>query len=197
MPTFTRIGLHERPVYWQQYVVPLRGATDGPLHLLEIGVYDGRSACWWLDNLLTGPYDRYVGIDPFDKSLMQHPRRMSGIEDRARANLATYGAKATIIKAKSQDVLTANSLYAHLIPSWRFDVVYIDGDHELPGVMDDTVAVWPLVKTGGIVIWDDYIGGKRYGPRRFQIRDAIAPFLLNHPHEVLWVSRQLGVLKVS
>lgn len=37
-----------------------------------------------------------------------------------------------------------------------FDFVFIDGDHKENSVKTDTLAIFPKVKSGGIVIWDDY-----------------------------------------
>lgn len=36
------------------------------------------------------------------------------------------------------------------------DIIYIDGDHSAPAVLTDAVLSWPLLKEGGILIFDDY-----------------------------------------
>ena len=38
----------------------------------------------------------------------------------------------------------------------QFDLAYIDGSHRRDDVMADSNHVWPLIRPGGIVIWDDY-----------------------------------------
>jgi predicted O-methyltransferase YrrM len=38
----------------------------------------------------------------------------------------------------------------------QFDLVYIDGSHEAPDVLSDAVLSWPLLKSGGILGFDDY-----------------------------------------
>ena len=37
----------------------------------------------------------------------------------------------------------------------RFDIVYIDADHSRSAVLADSVMAWPLLRTGGLLIWDD------------------------------------------
>jgi len=52
-----------------------------------------------------------------------------------------------------------------------FDCAYIDGSHIAQCVLEDSVGVWPLVKPGGTVIWDDYSwrGHKELVPARIVI----------------------------
>ena len=43
------------------------------------------------------------------------------------------------------------------------DFVYIDGDHTFDGVLADIKAYLPKVKTGGLIIGDDYTLGNWWG----------------------------------
>ena len=38
----------------------------------------------------------------------------------------------------------------------EFDFIYIDGDHTAPAVLTDACMAWPLLKKGGIMLFDDY-----------------------------------------
>ena len=38
-----------------------------------------------------------------------------------------------------------------------YDFIYIDGDHTNEGVFIDSVLSFPLLKNGGIIIFDDYL----------------------------------------
>lgn len=38
-----------------------------------------------------------------------------------------------------------------------FDLVYIDGSHEAPDVLADAVLAFRLLRTGGVMIFDDYL----------------------------------------
>lgn len=46
----------------------------------------------------------------------------------------------------------------------RFDVAYIDGDHEYPGVMADLGILCPLMKRGGLLLMHDYSRDSLPGP---------------------------------
>jgi len=57
----------------------------------------------------------------------------------------------TILKRRSYEGL------ADLIAKdWVFDFIYIDGDHTAPAVLTDACMAWPLLKSGGIMLFDDY-----------------------------------------
>lgn len=198
------MALGARADDWQRHIIPYRQELTEPMYLLEIGVYEGGSACWWLDNVLTGPDDRYVGIDPWDIECMtaktfpkgkDGQRRMQQIEDMAREALEPYAEKVTLVKACSQDVLRPNSKYSSLCPFKDFHLAYIDGAHKPREVVTDSVYVWPRVIPGGIVIWDDY--RRTIVPRRIQVHYSIAPFLeiVKDQCDILWDNIQLGVRK--
>jgi hypothetical protein len=42
------------------------------------------------------------------------------------------------------------------LPLNSFDIIYIDGSHIASDVLEDVVLSWRLLKTGGIIIFDDY-----------------------------------------
>jgi hypothetical protein len=41
--------------------------------------------------------------------------------------------------------------------SGPFDLVYVDGSHRAADVLADAVLSWPLLKNGGIMLFDDYL----------------------------------------
>ena len=114
-----------------------------PIRLLEIGVYDGRSAVWFLENLLTHPNSDYLGVD-----------LVTGHEEahlRAKANLEVFRPKVTLVKADSMEYLPR--LYR-----WdnKYDIVHIDGDHGFTTCVSDLSYSWNLLNPNGIVLLDDY-----------------------------------------
>jgi len=66
-------------------------------------------------------------------------------------NLDSSGCKdkVTVIKGRSQVEL-------RYLPLNSFDIVYIDGSHKAKNVLADAILSWELLKTGGIMIFDDY-----------------------------------------
>ena len=169
-----------------------------PLRILEIGVWEARSAVWMLENL--DPAE-YIGIDPWSIDNLKRnffPRNAEGearvraIESLARAMLEPFD-NARLIRGASQDVL-ADPQYADvLFRPGSFGLVYIDGEHEAEAVLADSNNVWPLVCAGGIVVWDDYITKQfKTGSAVQQVADA---FLADKPHDVLFRGVQFGVRK--
>lgn len=120
---------------WNRYLKPL---SEKPINYLEVGVYEGRSMIWMLENALTHPDSRATGID-----LM--------IYSRYERNLLRSGAceKVTNLKGPSQDLL-------HTLPKSSFDVIYIDGSHLGQDVLVDAVLAFNLLKSGGMIVFDDY-----------------------------------------
>jgi predicted O-methyltransferase YrrM len=78
----------------------------------------------------------------------------------------------------------------------RFDLVYIDGDHRRETVMLDAMLTWPMLRPGGILIWDDYIY-KPDAPLWERPTGAIDGFLVAHAgeYEELHRRKQIVVRK--
>ena len=54
---------------WEKMLRPFKGKPD--IHYLEVGVYEGRSAIWMLENILTHPSSTLTGIDIFPGDLQK------------------------------------------------------------------------------------------------------------------------------
>jgi hypothetical protein len=129
--------------------------------IVEIGIYEGASSCFWSDFYLLHPDSRLISIDPFTGSDEHHAKpedypELDRIELIARGNIAKSdnAAKIEIIKGCSWDVFPELSRRSPSEP-W-IDVLYIDGAHDPTSVARDTTLYVPMVKSGGLVIFDDY-----------------------------------------
>ena len=124
---------------WTRVLAPYAGQPD--IHYLEVGVFEGRSAIWMLNNILTHQTSTITGIDLFPGDL----------KERYLANLQLSGAaeKAITISGRSQVELR------NLRPD-SYDIIYIDGGHTADMVLADAVLCWDLLKVGGLLIFDDY-----------------------------------------
>ena len=111
--------------------------------MLEVGSYEGRSALWFLENILTHDTARLTCIDGFfrlpQEMRFDHNVRLSGHTKRL-----------TKIKAKSADALPG-------LPCESFDAIYVDGDHRAAPVLLDLACCWRLLKPSGVMILDDYL----------------------------------------
>ena len=126
---------------WTEHLKHLKGKPN--IHALEIGSFEGRSAIWFLENILVHPTSSITCVDIFEKKY--------GYEDRFDRNIQATGLahKLKKIKGSSQKVLRELE--------WNsYDFIYIDGSHVAKDVLLDAVFSWDLLKVGGIIIFDDY-----------------------------------------
>lgn len=129
---FTTDWFTPRIQEWQAHVLP--NLPQNP-RWLEIGSYEGRSACWMLDNVLGIDV---TCVDPF----------YGDYEKRFDENTAGRARK---VKGRSLDFL-ANAV----VERRTWDGVYIDGDHESKSVLEDLVLSWHCIPPGGVIVLDDY-----------------------------------------
>jgi len=125
---------------WDQFLAKFKNKPD--VHYLEIGVFEGGSLFWMLENILTDPGARVTAVDVFDKEIYEtfvSNLRLSGATD-----------KVCIRRGYSQIMLRKEPLDA-------YDIIYIDGSHLPKDVLTDAVLSWWLLKKGGILIFDDYL----------------------------------------
>ena len=127
--------------------------------IVEIGVYEGASTCWWSDNLLDHPESQLYSIDPFTGSEEHHAsesirRLLPQLEATARRNIALSknSSKVHVIKGCSWDVFPVLAQFL----DQKVDILYIDGAHDAVSICRDSSLYYPLVKKGGLIIWDDF-----------------------------------------
>jgi FkbM family methyltransferase len=135
---------------WAQVLESLRAA---PIHVLEIGSWEGRSALFFLNYLCNC---RITCVDTFagSEEHLADPNWVTSlpmIEQRFDANLERFKSRLEKIKTTSQAAL------ANLgIAKRRFDLVYVDGSHRASDVYTDAVLSWSLLNRKGLMIFDDY-----------------------------------------
>lgn len=132
---------------------------DEPRLIVEIGVYEGASTCWWSDNFLDHSSSRLISIDPFTGNDEYRENRekfptLDSIELIARTNASKSknAGKIDIRKGCSWDLFPA--LNAEL--RQPIDILYIDGEHTSNAVCRDLALYYPLLRSGGALILDDY-----------------------------------------
>ena len=86
------------------------------------------------------------------------------VEAQFDFNLAAFADRVEKIKGSSTIVLPTLGISGR-----RFDLAYIDGSHMAADVYSDAVLTWPMMESGGIVIFDDYewdlMGNDRERPK--------------------------------
>lgn len=137
---FTEDYVSSHASVWQEYLAPFKGEEN--LRFLEVGSLEGRSAIWFLENILTHPTASITCVDPF-LWRYREPRFDHNIE------VSGFAGKVIKIKGKSEEILGT-------LEEQSFDIVYIDGCHVALNVMMDAMLGWLLLKPQGILIFDDY-----------------------------------------
>lgn len=161
MKVFTSDWFTRQIPLFEQHLIQFKGLDN--LHFLEIGSYEGRSACWLLDNVLTGKNNYMFCCDTFEGS-PEHDKmgvQYSGLFESFMQNIKEYGNTVVVLKGPSHEMLRS-------IPLNYYDFIYIDGCHEAMNVLEDAVHAFRLLKKGGILAFDDYnwsFWSNRYGDK--------------------------------
>ena len=136
-----------------------------PKRILEVGSYEGASACFLIETLAPHHPIELHCIDTWQGGIEHQPGReapanMNAVEQQFRKNmeiaLSRYPGQVAlqIHKGCSIDLLSG------LIASGRkgkFDFVYIDGSHQAADVLADAVLGFELLAVGGVIVFDDYL----------------------------------------
>ena len=179
---FTRFYAAPHGKHWMKHLGSLAGKPN--LRFLEVGSFEGGSAVWFLENILTHPTSTITCIDPFlragSEALFDHNTR-----------IAASDSKVTKIKGRSEAVMAE-------LEADAYDAIYIDGAHFAQNVLMDAAAGWRLLKPGGIMIFDDYQWRRDLpAPRRPQMAIDLFLDVLNPPHIVLHKEYQVIIRKSS
>jgi hypothetical protein len=135
--------------FWTHYLKELKDKPN--LRFLEIGSFQGRSTVWLLENILTDKSSTITCIDTFEGSIehtLYFKNDIKNLFDIFSYNISKFKNKVNIIKDKSQIALKQINE--------QYDFIYIDGDHKASSVIEDAILSFPLLKKGGIMIFDDY-----------------------------------------
>jgi predicted O-methyltransferase YrrM len=151
--TFTSDWFLHNQSSWDIHLEEFKNKPN--LNFLEIGSYEGRSTIWLLENVLTDPSSKITCIDLFDGTLEENnmendPNLNLDYEKTFWNNIQPFKEKVKVFKGWSHEILRTLNL------NESFDFAYIDGDHTAYGTLMDAVLIHPLIKPGGMIIFDDY-----------------------------------------
>lgn len=136
---------------WPEILKEFKGKPN--LHFLEVGCWEGRTTNWLFDNILTDESSKMTVVDVFLGS--PEESGMGGLDldtirERFEYNTSSHSKKINILEGYSNNILR------QIKPEPIFDMAYIDGTHTAYGTLEDAILVHPLIKPGGLIIFDDY-----------------------------------------
>lgn len=125
---------------WEKHVTPLK-----PQRSMVIGAHEGRAPQWLLDHI---PRSTVICVDDYKKL----PAK---VFTNAKANMAPYGSRATLINQPTRDAL--------LSMTDTFDFIFIDSV-DSQKVLEALILAFPLLKPKGLCIADDYTSSAEHLP---------------------------------
>lgn len=183
---------------WETFTLPLR---EKKLDILEVGSFEGASATWILDNLMSHTDSTMTVIDTFEGGMehqeqdQAHQYDLASLEDRFRSNVTKceHVNKLRVMKATSDDALLDLRREGA-----RFDFIYIDASHVAIDVLHDAVICWRMLNINGTMVFDDF-GWKGYMEDCYNPRIAIQSFLqcAKQELECKATEGQMWVMKVA
>lgn len=141
-PRFSENWFEHHIPHWERWLGDFRGRPG--LRALEIGSFEGRSTLWLCEHILTAEDSRIDCLDLFAADPVY-----GDYHARFRANTAAHADRIREFPGYSFDGLRR--------VEGEYDIVYIDGWHSAFGALADGVMSWPLLKVGGVMIFDDYL----------------------------------------
>jgi predicted O-methyltransferase YrrM len=133
--------------FFNNYLNDYRDQSN--LEFLQIGTYTGDASVWLRENVLTNPTSYLTDVDTWEGSdeAVHKEWDWQSVEQVYDEKVAKYS---NVIKHKSKSVDFFN------FTDKQYDFIYIDGDHTEDAVYLDACLAWPLLKSGGIMAFDDY-----------------------------------------
>ncbi len=140
---------------FENHLTKFKGKPN--LKFLQVGVYTGDASDWLLTSILLDPSSTLTDVDTWQGSDER--------EHEAMDFDAIYGIYLNRMD-KYENVMSIKGDSTYVLPNLKekYDFIYIDGDHTEKAVYRDATDAWPLLKSQGILAFDDYLWGQDVHP---------------------------------
>lgn len=125
---------------------------------LEIGSFEGRSTVWTMENMMQ-PGDSLLCVDTWEGGEEHSSLNMDLVRRRFVSNIERAKDRCPGLNVVVENSPSWLSLACAIGEETEFDFIYIDGSHQAPDVLRDCVMAWTTLKTGGVMVLDDYVWG--------------------------------------
>lgn len=175
---------------FEQFLTPLAGTVN--VRYLQLGVYTGDASVWLCENVLTAEWNFLYDVDTWKGS--DEPAHESINFDEVyevyRVKTENYSQIRTFRQTTVEYLIDGGA-------DQPFNFIYVDADHTTVGVILDAELSWPLLKSGGIMAFDDYTWGHESGDPRLAPMVGIDLFLHRHEgdYELLAKNTQVWIKK--
>jgi predicted O-methyltransferase YrrM len=140
---------------FENHLTQFKGKPD--LKFLQVGTYTGDASDWLLSTILTDPSSTLTDVDTWQ-----------GSDEREHKAMDFNKIYTLYLQRmdKYENLMSIKGDSSYILPSLRerYDFIYIDGDHTEKAVYRDATNAWALLKSGGILAFDDYLWGQDVHP---------------------------------
>lgn len=142
---------------WMRDRIKLMGQTGA---YVEVGCFLGRSTAATAEAIIESGKDiKIIAVDAWDARIFKNEPVLvklvgstGNFKMKFVRNMEKCGAMKVIEMMPFRSDLAADALARR---GFGADIVFLDGDHTLEGILTDIKAWWPLLKPGGIMAGHD------------------------------------------
>ena len=156
---------------FETYLTPLGGKPN--LRFIQVGVFAGHASKWLLENILTDQSSKLLDIDTWEGSDEHSEIDFVAIHKEYLKRVSDY--------ANVYSVMADSAMYLPHLKKDYSDFIYIDGDHRALAVQEDAENAWTLLKSGGILAFDDYL----WTDQEDTPKEAVDQFIATHNEELI------------
>lgn len=190
---YTRDWVSDKLVMWNSYEGMFSNKDNQ--HCMEIGSFEGRSTNYWAEKYCNG---KGSTVDCLDTWNSVHKSQKEFLLDRFKHNVKTHIDTGRVKFYQDYSINTLVKIQNQILAGEKdkYNFIYIDGAHTADNVLQDAVLADQMLKVGGIMAFDDYIG---YNNNDLPPSIAIKAFLDSNKdkYEVLYSKNQLFIKKVK
>lgn len=134
---------------FERFLLPDAGKEG--LAYLQLGAFTGDASVWMLKNVLTGSGSILFDVDTWAGAHNEPVQQKMDFEDVFR----TYDQKTKKYKARLFKQTTTQEYLLKYNYIKEYDFIYVDAHHTAASAFLDGELSWPLLKSGGLLAFDD------------------------------------------
>jgi beta-1,4-mannosyl-glycoprotein beta-1,4-N-acetylglucosaminyltransferase len=150
---YTNTWFEDQRIFHEKFLGTM-DSKNSPIKILEIGSHEGRSSVFF-SRFLEHKESTLTCIDPFLGEDVTTPVNSRTFQLYTH-NISLTGKGSQIRLEKKY---SGQALMELFLKKETFDYILIDGSHLTKDVIVDAVLSYKLLKSGGILFFDDYMGG--------------------------------------
>lgn len=134
---------------WEQVLAEFKGK---PVTAVELGSWEGRSAIWLLENILTNKQAKLHCVDTWEGGDEHSGIDMNAVLRRFDSNIDEVDKNyITVVHVSTTEEFFKENM------KLKADIVYVDASHRACDVLSDAVFSHHILNPGGVIIFDDYM----------------------------------------